>query len=459
MTILLRFALAIFIGIIVGIDRDSSWKDKKASPQISSRWSFMKPGMPAIGLGGVRTFTLISILGFICGTILSLNSSLWFISAIGFGAVVVVVAIAYTLNFFNRNTLGLTTELSMFTLFLLGFLLGSNLLDMKLVLAISVIISLILSLKFEVHKLISTFTKKEITDSLEFILITAVIYPWLPNVNVTLKQVFQLFNYSNAYFENIILFNPQQLWLVVIFVTSLSFIGYFLIKVFKNNKSILITGFLGGLVSSTTVTQLMATKSRNTEDKPTLNLLVSTALIANSTSFIRIPIIALVLNQNLSFIILVSMILMTLLGFGLSFFSIGKTKSEVDSSIIFKSPLAIKSTAFFAMLFVGVQLFTQLGLLLFGKTGFAISTLFASFSGLDAVTINTAKAIPAFVSLEFGALVLLGAVVANLIFKLLMTLFIGSPYFNKKLSFFFAIIIAFGTIGLVSVISFAGFIR
>jgi len=50
--------------------------------------------------------------------------------------------------------------------------------------------------------------------------------------------------------------------------------------------------------------------------------------------------------------------------------------------------------------------------------GFVVTALLASFSGLDAVSIITAKAIPDVISLTVGTSVLLGAVITNLVFKL-----------------------------------------
>ncbi|WKZ30179.1 MAG: DUF4010 domain-containing protein [Candidatus Dojkabacteria bacterium] len=450
MDTLLHLLLSIFLGVIVGIDRDESWREKKTLAH--SRFTFIKPGTPARGLGGVRTFTLISILGFLSGYSFFVDKGFIYFGVAAFAAIILLIVCAYALNYLGSNTLGLTTEISIFILFVLTFLMGAHLIDIKIALGIGVIISLILSLKIELRKAVASFTKREIIESLEFVLMTAVIFPWLPDVDITLSRIFSLFEYSNPTYNDIILFNPKSLWLVVIFVTTLNFIGYFLVKIFKSSKSLLLTGLLGGIVSSTTVTQLMAMKSKETESKDTRNLLVATALLANSTSFIRIPILTLALNKDLFGVILISMVAMTIIGFAVSLISVRKNNDSVEAGILYKSPLALKSALIFAALFVSVQILTQFGLILFGKTGFVFSTLLASASGLDAVAINTANAIPGLVGLEFGALTLMGAVVVNLIFKLIMTLFIGNEYFNKRLSLYFAGIIAAGIFSLIFMI-------
>ena len=446
MDLLLQIILALFFGVIIGIERDSSWQ---SSSRLSiPRYTFIKPGKPAKGLGGVRTFSLISLVGFVSGLAFSMNPALAFIGVISFSALCLLIGISYFLNYFDKNTFGLTTEVSMFILFILSFLLGTGLVDYRILLAITVIISLILSLKIELRNLISTFTRTEIIESLEFVLLTLVVFPFLPNVSITLQSIYNYMNISGP-LGQVILFNPQQLWLVVIFVTSLSYIGYFLVKLLRSNQSLLLTGFLGGLVSSTTVTHLMGLKSKEVSDKPTQDLLVAIALVANSTSFIRIPLIILAINYNLFTATILSMILMAIVGFGFSLFSSRDTGVRVDSQLIFKSPLALKSAFTFALLFISVQIVTQVALIVFGDTGFVVSTLIASMSGLDAVSINTANSVPTVVPLVLGSVILITATIANLVGKSLVALFAATTYFTKRLSLFFALISICGIIGLL----------
>lgn len=447
MDILLRLLLTMFIGFIIGIERDESWQDKE--PTVLPKFTFMRAGKPAKGLGGVRTYTLIAILGFLSGLTFFTDSSLIIISIAAFSGLILLVVASFVLNYFDKNTFGLTSEISIFILFILSFMLGQPHFDYKILIGIGVIISLLLSLKFELRRFISTFTKREILESLEFVLITAVIFPWLPDVNITLDNIFKYLAYENTIYKDVILFNPQKLWLIIIFVTSLNFVGYFLLKLFKDNKSILFTGFLGGLVSSTTVTQLMALKSRTTTDKPTIRFLAATALIANSTSFARIPFFILVLNKELFSEIWISMLFMTVVGFGISLFAVRNININIDTEVIFKSPLAFKSALLFGVLFVSVQILTQFGVILLGDAGFAITTLMASISGLDAVALNTARAVPSPITLPVGAVTLIGATIINLIGKLIISIFIGNPYFNKLLTIFFTLIIVLGTVGLI----------
>ncbi|PIY18300.1 hypothetical protein CO112_02465 [Candidatus Dojkabacteria bacterium CG_4_9_14_3_um_filter_150_Dojkabacteria_WS6_41_13] len=415
-SVLLRLGLALFIGLLIGVDRDESWQKQSAIQH--SRFSFVRPGKQAVGLGGVRTYTVLALLGTLLGTLYLVNTQTLPIVIVGFIGVTAYISIAYFLNFFDRHTLGLTTELGMLLLFALTFALGANLLDYKLVLGIAVIVSLISNLKVEFRKLIGSFTQKEILESVEFVAISAVVLPWLPNVTITIGQVLSLLNLSAGPFAAIALINPFQFWTVIVFISALNFVGYFLSKLTQSSSSILLTAFLGGIVSSTSVTHFLAARSKVAKTASNSKLLVAAVLLTNMTSFIRIPLIALVLNPQLFYQTIPWFLVLILLTVGISqFLRRGASKHEAPLAI-FTSPLAIKPAVAFGLLFLIVSLATNIAIYCFGKMGFVVTALLASFSGLDAVSIITAKAIPDVISLTVGTSVLLGAVITNLVFKL-----------------------------------------
>lgn len=414
--ILFRLVLALFIGLLIGIDRDESWQ--KASPSLRSRFSFVKPGKPAIGLGGVRTYIILALLGVVLGTLYFVDVRTLPLMIVGFLGVVAYISIAYFLNFFDRHTLGLTTELGLLLLFALTYAIGAQLLDYKLALGIAVVVSLISNLKVEFRNLIGSFTKKEILESIEFIAISVVVLPWLPNISITLGQVLGYFGISGGILDKLVLINPFQFWTVVVFISALNFTGYFLAKIFHNSSSVLLTAFLGGLVSSTSVTHFLAEKSKAAKTVGTTKLLVAATLLANMTSFIRIPLIVLALNTQLFMKIVPSLMALTVVTL-LCVYFLRKSSTARESTVtIFSSPLALRPALIFGFAFLIISIAANSGILIFGKAGFVLTALLASLSGLDAVTIVTAKAVPSAISLLVGTAVLLGATVTNLVFKL-----------------------------------------
>lgn len=56
--------------------------------------------------------------------------------------------------------------------------------------------------------------------------------------------------------------NPRQIWLVVVFVSVFSFLGYVLTKMIGPEKGIGVTGLLGGCIASTPTVVSMAERAK-----------------------------------------------------------------------------------------------------------------------------------------------------------------------------------------------------
>ncbi len=56
-------------------------------------------------------------------------------------------------------------------------------------------------------------------------------------------------------------FNPHSIWQFVVVMSGVSYVGYFLSKIYGSHKGIIFSGAIGGMVSSTAVTSSMAEKS------------------------------------------------------------------------------------------------------------------------------------------------------------------------------------------------------
>lgn len=431
--LLVRVLITLFLGFIVGIDRDESWHPSPA--QVRSRFTFIKPGKHAIGLGGVRTYTILALFGLFLGTLFAADVRTTPFIIIGFLGVASYISIAYFLNFFDRHTLGLTSEIGLLLLLSLTFALGANILDIRVIIGIAVLVSLISNLKVEFKALVSSFSQREVLESVEFVALSAILLPWLPNINVTSGMITNALHFPDFPLSHITLLNPFQLGVVVVFISGLNFAGYFLAKTFQSTSSTLLTSFLGGFISSTSVTQFLAAKSKLCKKNEATRVLTAGMLIANLSSFIRIPIIVLLLNSSLAFKILPFMVLIMAATIILVLV-MRPSKNVTDQSMtIFKSPLSLKPAITFGLLFIVVSAATNYGKALLGSTGFTAAALIASLSGLDAVILIISEAAKSIFSLQIAAAVLCGAVITNILFKLGLILIYGEKQF-KKLSAF-----------------------
>lgn len=451
LSVLFRLLLGVFIGCVIGIIRDESWQPNTET--LHSRFTFIRPGKHAIGLGGVRTYILLSLLGTLLGIMYLYDQRTIPVVVACIVGIIIYISISYFLNFFDRHTLGLTTEIGLLVLLMLTFAVGAELVDQRIILVITILVSFISSLKVEFSKIIGTFTKKEIVQSLEFVALAGVVLPWLPNTNITLQAVLAPLGVSVAgAFSNLVVINPFQFWLVVVFISSLNFVGYFLAKIIQStSSSLLVTAFLGGLVSSTSVTQFLAEKSNHTAAKSQeTHVLTAAILVANLTSFIRIPLVALFVNPAMFFEIIPAMLFLSLATLVIVFLLQRNKTHENELIAIFKSPLALKPALGFGLLFLVVSIITKAASILIGNTGFVITALVASVSGLDAVTILTSQAVKGEIDFQIGVLTLLAAVVVNLLGKLVVGWFYGETKFRKQLVVTLGGIAFIGTVLLIA---------
>ncbi|TAL27845.1 MAG: MgtC/SapB family protein [Alphaproteobacteria bacterium] len=218
-----QLIISLVLGLLVGLQRQ--WAD---SP-----------------LGGIRTFALISLLGTICA-FLADKYGAWIV-AVGFlGTIAAMVAgdIAKKDKVASPAHSGLVTEFAMMLMFATGALVHLGPVWLAATLAGS--LAVILQAKLELHGLVSRFTAKEIRAIMQFVLISLVILPLVPDKG---------YGPFGA-------LNPHQTWLMVVLMVAISLIGYIIYKFHGAKAGVLLGGVLGGLISSTATTLTYAKRSK-----------------------------------------------------------------------------------------------------------------------------------------------------------------------------------------------------
>jgi uncharacterized membrane protein (DUF4010 family) len=260
-----KLAAALGIGFIIGMQRE------KAYSESASRH-------PA----GVRTFSIISLCGALASFLAELmNSVAPFIT--GFVVVgLLLVASHVAHGFVNKEEDGLTTSFSLIVVYFLGALCWYNRLLEACILMI--VIVWLLTLKRQLHEFASRISTEDIIATVKFAVISLMILPFLPNQA-----------YGPAGLE---VLNPHTIWLFVVFISGIGFVGYILIKLVGPGKGIWLTGLLGGLASSTALTLNLAGRSRENEDYAgnfTLGIVLSWAVM-----YVRLYLICVVLVPELA---------------------------------------------------------------------------------------------------------------------------------------------------------------
>jgi uncharacterized membrane protein (DUF4010 family) len=116
----------------------------------------------------------------------------------------------------------------------------------ELAIALAVAVTVFLSLKETLHDWAHRISREDISATLKFAIITFIILPVLPN------KVYGPFD----------AFNPHEIWLIVVLISGIGFVGYILLKQFGPSRGIGMVGILGGLISSTAVTLAFSRRSK-----------------------------------------------------------------------------------------------------------------------------------------------------------------------------------------------------
>src|SRR5690606_28993531 len=110
--------------------------------------------------------------------------------------------------------------------------------------------------------------------------------------------------------------NPRNIWMMVVLVSLIGYVGYVMIRIFGTEKGLSITGALGGLVSSTAVATTMAAEAK--AHREVIPSAVFATTIASCTMFPRILLEVFVVNRDLFFPLLLPMASMTIAGVALA---------------------------------------------------------------------------------------------------------------------------------------------
>ena len=257
------FLISILIGALIGTERERDLLEKKKR-----------------GVAGLRTFILISLLGTLSADMAALYGGAFILVA--FAGFALMVAVGYAVSVTNLGRLDFTSEVAAVIAFILGVLCYSPE-TMMLAIALSILVTMILAVKKTVHRYVEIIREEELLDTLKMGTIALVILPLLPNSALGPFEVL----------------NPRNIWLMVVLVSLIGYVGYVMIRIFGTDKGLSITGALGGLVSSTAVATTMAAEARS--HREVIPSAVFATTIASCTMFPRVLFEVFVVNRELFF--------------------------------------------------------------------------------------------------------------------------------------------------------------
>ena len=373
-----KFAIALGLGLLVGLQRQHSDSS----------------------FAGLRTFPLITILGF-----LSALFSPW-LAAAGFIAASLLIAISHWVN--ARNSL--VTEAALLAMYAIGALLADG--EHTLIaVAAATTIAVLLEFKVELHGVVEKLGERDIKAILQFALISLVILPVLPDRTFGPYDVL----------------NPRQIWWMVVLIVGINLAGYLAYRFVTPDKSLLVSGILGGLISSTATTASYSRKGGQSA--------LVVILVAGSTVYVRLATEVLTTAPQIAMKVLPRLALpfLALVGFAIWHYRTARNSTNEESAKT--NPAEMRVALVFACGYALVLMANAAAKDLLGDRGVLGLSIAGGLTDVDAITLSTTQMVNAGrVSADIAWQSILIASLSNLIFKTGIAFVLGGRRFGMQLA-------------------------
>jgi uncharacterized membrane protein (DUF4010 family) len=262
---------------------------------------------------------------------------------------------------------------------------------------------------------------------MQFVVITLVILPVLPNRNFGPYQVL----------------NPFHIWVMVALIVGISLAGYLIYKFWGHKAGTLAGGILGGLISSTATT---ASYSRRVRETPALRgVAVLVITIASTVVFGRVlliiglrgpkflPVAVAPLGTMLGVLILLSLI---------CWFVTGKHTTRLDEP---KNPAELMPAILFAAAYALILLAVAAAREHLGDRGLYTVAALSGLTDMDAITLSVTELVSdGKLSPVVGWRAILIASLSNIVFKSGIAAFLGGSGLFFRVASIFAVAMAAG---------------
>jgi uncharacterized membrane protein (DUF4010 family) len=308
-----RLALALSIGLLVGLERGWQERDSPAGSRT----------------GGIRTFGISGMLG---GIIASLGAASSYPAFLAYG--VATFGAIFTLfklrEAWDDDDYSVTSVIAALCVFGLGALAMVG--DPIVAAAGGAGLAAILASRDVLHAFLRHLSWVELRSALMLAVMTAVILPLLPKRDIS----------------SLLKINPFEVWVFTVLTATISFSGYIAVRLFGNRKGTLISAAAGALVSSTAITLTLARSCREGREERGA---AGAACLAAAVSILRVMGLVLVLRVE----ILPSLAPVAFVGAmafsGMAaYYTMSAPPATVDASV--HNPFEIGSLVLFAAIYI-----------------------------------------------------------------------------------------------------------
>lgn len=373
---------------------------------LERQWSGHAEG-PEARFAGIRTFAMLGGIGGLSGWLWT--SGVTVLAGVLLAGATAIIVAAYAAA--SDQDIDGTTEVAALIVLAAGVLAGMGL--VRVASAIVALEVLLLVEKSRLHSVVRRIDDIELRAGVRFAVMALVILPLLPEGPFG--------PYGSV--------RPRQLWVLVLFFSGLSFLGHVLSRIAGAGHGYLLSGAVGGLISSTNVTFTFARSSRT---EPVLaRALAFGAVTANAVLYLRVSAAVAALNPALltavvRYLVAPAIAAALIAGFG----AWNHAHDDAAPTVSGRNPLQLSSALQMAALFQVVLILIQFARLTWGRSGVLTTAAVLGLTDVDALTVSMAKDIAQTVSIDTAALGIAVGVLTNTALKMAVALLFGDRRFR-----------------------------
>ena len=358
---------------------------------------------------GIRTFPLIALFGAIAGNLNEIAGPWPLVAAIL--AMAALVTMAYWRESMGSK-IGGTTGVAAFVALGLGVLAGAE--QVVPALAGAVLATAVLSLRDELRSLSTAVTREDLFAVVQFAAVSLVVLPLVPDESFGPWGVW----------------NPQTIWLLVVLISGVSFVGYVLTKVIGARGGVGLSGLLGGLASSTAVTLSFSENSRKAPDLAPVY--AAGTLAAQTVMAPRVLVLLALVQPGLVLPALLPLGAIFLVAAGWTLITYRQSRQAASSSAHITNPFELRTALQFALLFAVVLLLARAAQEYLGEAGVYLASVIAGITQLDAITLSLADQVSSGLNPIVATRGLALAVAANSLFKGVWAVSVGEKSYGWR---------------------------
>jgi uncharacterized membrane protein (DUF4010 family) len=382
--VFVQLAISLMLGLLVGLQRQRTGHT----------------------VAGIRTFPLITAFGTVCAW-LAADHGGWVIAA-GFLALAALLVVGNLMqNKGGGADAGQTTEVAALLLFGIGAYLVIG--EMAVAVALGGVVALLLHYKELLHGFAARIGERDVTAIMQFVLVSLVVLPVLPN------QTFGPYD----------VLNPFQIWLMVVLIVGIGLAGYVAYKLFGARAGTVLGGLLGGLISSTATTVSYA---RRTASAPSLGALGALVImIASGTVFVRVLTEIAVVAPGQFRAIAPPLAAMLVVCSVIAAFMYSRSQGREGEMPVQGNPANLRTAITFGGVYAVIYLAVAAAKDEFGIRGLYTVAVLSGLTDMDAITLSTAQLVnQGRLETATGWQLILIASLSNLVFKASLVAVLGS---------------------------------